>query len=58
MMTTNDDSSKAYGELVARMGGPENATKMQKHLCRVAVNLCQEIDGQGCMFHFGRGNPT
>ena len=44
MMTTNDESSKAYGELVARMGGPEIATEKQKHLCRAAVNLCQEID--------------
>jgi len=44
MMTTNDEYSKAYGELVAHMGGPENATEKQKHLCRVAVNLCQEID--------------
>ena len=55
MMTTNDESSKAYGELVARMGGPEIATEKQKHLCRVAVNLCQEIDAITAAFQANGG---
>jgi len=43
-MTAHNNLSEHYDELIAGLGGPENVTEVQKQRCRVAVNLCQEID--------------
>ena len=43
-MTTHNELSEIYEELLARLGGPENATDAQKQHCRVAANLCRQID--------------
>ncbi len=43
-MTTHNNLSEHYDELIAGLGGPENATELQKQRCRVAADLFQQID--------------
>ena len=43
-MTTHNNLSEHYDELIAGLGGPENATELQKKRCRVATDLFQQLD--------------
>ena len=43
-MTTHNNLSEHYDELIAGLGGPENATDLQKKRCRVATDLFQQLD--------------
>jgi len=43
-MTTHNNLSEHYDELIAGLGGPENVTEVQNQRCRVAADLFQQID--------------
>ena len=43
-MTAHNNLSEHYDELIAGLGGPENATELQKKRCRVATDLFRQMD--------------